>query len=136
VVDGHARAAKDRARVTLKSMGARVHGQKCVGQRSPQERSHASRKKRSHASGHSSSGGSIAANTIRRSVMCPLIRALLDELACLVVADGQIRHLEAAPTSLALGKGKVARTANNLANSRMTEQVRVNRCGLASRSMP
>jgi hypothetical protein len=56
-----------------------------------------------------------------------LRRQLAHELARLVITDFQVRHLEAAPTSLALSKRQVVRRSNNLTHACMADEMRVDR---------
>src|SRR5918911_3961417 len=93
--------------------------------RSPQKRSQAS-----------ASGGSTAASTRRRLVIRRGVRLLGDlphEAARLVIADRQVRHLQAAPAGLALSQGEVPCGADDLAHTRVAKQVRMRRRRLPGR---
>ncbi len=53
----------------------------------------------------------------------------------LVVADGEICQLETAPSSLALREGEVPSDADDLSDTRVSEQVRVSRRWLTDRAV-
>jgi acetylornithine deacetylase/succinyl-diaminopimelate desuccinylase-like protein len=50
---------------------------------------------------------------LRKSVICPLLDELLHELAWLLISDGEVRHLQAAPASLALRERQVVTRPNS-----------------------
>lgn len=78
--------------------------------------------------------GSMAETTrVRQPVRS--LGELPHELAGLLIPDGEIGHLRAAPAGLALGKGEVACGAHDLPHSRMAEQMGVHRRRLTSRTM-